>query len=141
MELRHPTERECGAVGELVQAVVNEVYGGLWTDPPVPIGVTDWLAAWCAVDEGELVGVGLTSGDRIEDLWVKAKGRGRGTGHALLQRCEKEIRVRGFHYAWLRVVKSNTKAVSFYQAKGWLVEREHPHETFPIQMLVMRKDL
>ncbi len=88
-----------------------------------------------------MVGVGLTSGDRIEDLWVKAKGRGRGTGHALLQRCEKEIRVRGFHYARLRVVKSNTKAVSFYQAKGWIVEREHPHETFPIQILVMRKDL
>ena len=91
VELRHPTEREREAVGRLVQVMVDEVYGGLWTAPPVPIGVTDWSVAWVAVDEGELVGVGLTSGEWIEDLWVIARGRGSGIGVTLLKRCEEEI--------------------------------------------------
>lgn len=141
VDFRHPTEREREAVGALVQTVVDEVYGDLWADPPLTIGVTDWLAAWIAVDRGKLVGVGLTSGDRVEDLWIAPEGRGRGTGYALLRHCESEIRARGFHHARLRVVASNAKAISFYHANGWLDEREGPHESFPVKMLEMRKDL
>ena len=141
MNLRHPTETECEAVQALVQSVVDEVYGGLWTSPPVPIGDTDWMPAWIADKDGMIAGVALTGNDTIEDLWVFASMRGAGVGSALLSRCEKEIRTRGYSRARLRVISSNVRAIHFYKAQGWSAEREYPHETFPVMMTDMGKNL
>ncbi len=124
MKLRHPTPKEHGSVEALVQAVVDEVYGGLWSVPPVPLVVTDWSPAWVAVDESGFVGVALTTGEWIKDLWVLTKARGGGYGSALLSHCETEISERGFRYVKLRVVTSNLRAITFYVAKGWKAERE-----------------
>ncbi len=141
MELRHPTDDEREDVAVLVQAVVDEVYGGLWTAPPVPIGVTDWSSAWIVVNESGLAGVALSSGEWVQDLWVAVKSRGSGVGSALLRRCETEIRVRGISRARLRVVSTNTSAIKFYKAKGWTTGREYRHESLPVMMLDMEKVL
>ena len=141
MELRHPTEEERESVQVLVQAVVDEVYGGLWTTAPVPIGATDWTPAWVAVDETGLAGVALTSGEWVDDLWIAAKARGGGIGSALLSRCEAEIRDRGINHARLRVVSTNRMAINFYEAEGWTAEREYDHESLPVKMLDMGKTL
>lgn len=139
MDFRHPADRDLQLVQQLVQTVVDEIYGGLWTPPPVPIGATDWSPAWIAVDQQELSGVALTSKDWIEDLWVAANGRGSGVGSTLLRLCEAEIKERGFDHARLRVVQSNTSAISFYKGKGWTATREYLHESLPVLMLDMKK--
>lgn len=48
---------ESAGVQLLVQTVVDEVYGGLWAEPPLPLGDGDWTGAWVAVVGGVVVGV------------------------------------------------------------------------------------
>lgn len=50
-----------------------------------------------------------------------------------------EICSRGHEVIRLRMVKSNTRAVHFYQRWGWRVNREFPHEKFGHVMLEMIK--
>jgi ribosomal protein S18 acetylase RimI-like enzyme len=141
MEIRRPAPSEHDAVRALVQTVVDEVYGGLWTSPPLHIDEEDWSLAWVAVSAGKIVGMILTNEEWVSDLWVSREYRNQGVGRQLLSRGELEIRARGHLTARLRVVKSNVQAVSFYDRRGWSVAREFPHETLPIGMLEMSKVL
>lgn len=81
----------------------------------------------------------LTHEEWISDLWVLGEYRGRGVGRKLLLQGESEIAARGHETYRLRVVKSNTRAIDFYQRMGWRVEREFPHETLPTTMFEMIK--
>jgi GNAT superfamily N-acetyltransferase len=141
VEIRHSKLDEVATVRDLVQTVVDEIYGGLWTDPPVPIGDQDWSRAWVAVSQEMIAGVTLTQDDWIDDLWVHRRHRGAGIGQRLLSRAELEIAERGFLTSKLRVVSSNRHAIRFYERSGWLVQRLFPHEKFPIEMAEMRKSL
>ena len=122
-----------------MQTVVDEVYGGKWASPPLPIDEEDWSLAWVAVSESKIVGMVLTHEEWISDLWVLREHRGHGIGQQLLLHGEAEIAGRGYGTFFLRVVKSNTRAVSFYNRLGWRVAREFSHETLLIAMLEMRK--
>jgi ribosomal protein S18 acetylase RimI-like enzyme len=128
-------------VRDLVQTVIDEIYGGLWTDPPVPIGNQDWTLAWVAVSQETIAGVALTQDDWIDDLWVHRCYRGAGVGRLLLSRAELEIAQRGFLTSKLRVVSSNRHAIRFYERFGWSVQRLFPHEKFPIEMAELRKSI
>ena len=141
MEIRRPAPNECDSVRALVQTVVDEVYGGTWASPPLPIDEEDWSLAWVAVSESKIVGMVLTSEQWISDLWVLSEHRNHGVGQQLLFQGEAEIAGRGHATARLRVVKSNVRAVRFYNRLGWRVAREFPHETLPIDMLEMSKVL
>ena len=123
----------------LVQTVVDEIYGGALAPSPIPIGNEDWSLAWIAISKGSIVGVVLTHEEWVSDLWVLAEYRSRGVGAKLLLTGESEIVARGHYKFRLRVVKSNTRAVDFYQRMGWGVEREFQHETLPAAMLEMSK--
>ncbi len=139
--IRRPGPSEHDAVRALVQTVVDEVYGGLWAAPPLHIDEEDWSLAWIAVSELKILGMVLTNEEWVSDLWVLREGRNQGIGRQLLSSGEVEIAARGHHTARLRVVKSNIRAVSFYDRLGWRVAREFPHETLPIGMLEMSKIL
>jgi ribosomal protein S18 acetylase RimI-like enzyme len=139
MVIRRPAPNERDSVRAVVQTVVDEVYGGKWAAPPLPIDEEDWSLAWVAVSESKIVGMVLTHAQWISDLWVLQEHRGRGVGRELLLRGEAEIAGRGFRTLSLRVVKSNTRAVSFYNRLGWRVVREFPHEKLLIDMLEMSK--
>jgi ribosomal protein S18 acetylase RimI-like enzyme len=141
LDIRHPTIPECELVQGFVQTVVDMEYGGLWARPPLPIGNTDWSPAWVILFHDAIAGVVLTTQDWIEDLWVLANVRGAGVGSELLAKGESEIAARGYMDAHLRVVSSNLKAIRFYTGRRWALNREYPHEKFPVTMTEMRKPL
>jgi ribosomal protein S18 acetylase RimI-like enzyme len=137
--IRKPETHEFDTVRMVVQTVLDETYGGLWAAVPLPIEDEDWSRAMVAIVEMRIVGMVLTREDWIGDLWVLREHRGCGVGRRLLASGESEITGRGFGTFRLRVVKSNTAAVSFYLRNGWRVNREFRHETLPVTMLEMNK--
>ncbi len=122
-----------------MQTVVDEVYGGLWAPPPIPVDEENWSLSWVAVVNATIAGMVLTHEEWISDLWVLRERRRCGIGRRLLAQGEAEIVARGCRTLRLRVVQSNTAAIEFYLRQGWRVAREFPHERFPVMMLEMIK--
>jgi GNAT superfamily N-acetyltransferase len=139
--IRRPQAKELESVRAVVQVVVDEVYGGLWAPPPLPVDEDGWDLSWIAVLDAKIVGVVLTSGEWLDDLWVLRENRGCGVGRRLLAQAEAEIIARGHETLRLRVVQSNAAALAFYRRHGWLTARAFLHEKFPITMLEMVKSV
>lgn len=137
--IRRPKAGELDSVRAIVQTVVDEIYGGLWAAPPLQIDDEDWSAAFVAIVDARIVGVLLTHGEWISDLWVLRECRRQGVGQKLLAKGESEVSGRGFEALRLRVVSSNSAAVNFYLRNGWRVNREFPHERLPVTMIEMTK--
>lgn len=130
---------ENSAVHELVQTIADETFAYLFATPQVPIGEANWFSAWLAISGEEIVGVTMTREEWVSDLWVRGDSRRTGIGTKLLAYAESEIRGREHHTFRLRVVKSNIRAVQFYQSQGWRGHREFPYEKFGHAMLEMIK--
>jgi ribosomal protein S18 acetylase RimI-like enzyme len=137
--IRRAKSSENDSVQALVQAIADETFAYLFPVPPVPIGESSWLSAWLAVSGEEIVGVMMTRAEWVSDLWVGRDHRGTGIGGKLLAHAEDEIRGRGYDTLHLRVVKTNARAIEFYQSHGWRVYREFPHEKFGHAMFEMTK--
>ena len=137
--IRRAKPSENDSVHALVQTIANETFASLFASSQVPIGEADWLSAWLAVSGEEIVGVTMTRGEWVSDLWVRCDRRRSGIGSELLACAEREIRSHGHEILRLRVVKSNARAVDFYQSHGWRVHREFPHEKFGHTMCEMTK--
>ena len=136
--IRRARRDENNAVHALVQAIADETFAYLFHSP-VPLGEPNWMSAWLAISRDEIVGVTMTHDEWVSDLWVRRDSRRLGIGAKLLGRAELEIRGRGFETLRLRVVKSNARAVQFYESHGWSVHREFPHEKFGHPMFEMTK--
>jgi len=119
---------ENDSVHALVQAIADETFAYLFAPSQVPLGEANWLSAWLALSGEEILGVTMTQGEWVSDLWVRRDSRRAASVVRLLAHAEREIRSRGNDALRLRVVKSNTRAVEFYQNHGWRVQREFPHE-------------
>ena len=141
VNFRHPLKEECAIVRSLVQAVVDETYGGVLAEAPLPITDEDWTQSWIAMEGAKPIGVVLTHREWVDDLWVIAGHRRIGIGSGLLAIAEKEIANRGIPLARLRVISSNTNAIRFYQARGWKIAEEYPHERFQVFVTQMKKNL
>jgi ribosomal protein S18 acetylase RimI-like enzyme len=139
--IRRPQPHEHDSVRAVVQTVVDEIYGGLWAPPPLPVDEEDWGLSWIAVVDAKIVGMVLTHEEWISDLWVVHQHRGCGVGYRLLAQAEAEIVSRGRSTLRLRVLQSNTAAINFYNRQGWRVAREFPHEHFPVTVLEMVKSV
>ena len=137
--IRRAKPGENDSVHALVQAIADETFAYLFAPSQVPIGEANWLSAWLALSGEEIVGVTMTQAEWVSDLWVRCDSRRVGIGRELLACAEREIRSRGHGTLRLRVVKSNTRAVEFYQNRGWRVQREFPHEKFGHTMFEMNK--
>jgi ribosomal protein S18 acetylase RimI-like enzyme len=138
--IRRAKPSENDSVQALVQAIADETFAYLFA-APVPIGEASWLSAWLALRGEEIVGVAMTRDEWLSDLWVRCDSRRTGVGGELLAYAEREIRSRGHGTLRLRVVKSNTRAVEFYQNHDWKVQREFPHEKFGHTMFEMNKQI
>ena len=123
----------------LVQAIADETFAYLFAASQVPIGEPNWISAWVAISGEEIIGVTMTQHEWVTDLWVRSDNRRLGIGAKLLEQAELELRSRGHETFRLRVVKSNTRAVHFYESQGWAVHREFPHEQFGHAMFEMTK--
>jgi ribosomal protein S18 acetylase RimI-like enzyme len=137
--IRRSKPSEFDTVQALVQAIADETFAYLFPTPPVPFGEPDWLPAWLAIAGEEIVGVTMTRDEWVSDLWIRRDSRRTGIGGRLLALAEGEIRSRGHDICRLRVVKTNTRAVEFYQSHGWRVHREFPHEKFGHTMFELTK--
>lgn len=137
--IRRVQPEENSSVHALVQAIADETFVYLFPTLPVPIGEANWFSAWLAISGEEIVGVTMTEDEWVIDLWVRYDSRRKGIGSKLLAHAEGEICARGHSTFRLRVVKSNTRAVQFYESQGWKVNREFPHEKFGHAMLEMIK--
>jgi len=141
LTMRRAQPFEQTLVRGIVQTVVDETYGGQWAPAPLPIDDEDWSLAWLGLVGETIAGIALTQRDWVGDLWVLKDCRGLGVGSMLLARSETEIAERGYPEAKLCVVSTNTKALPFYAARGWVVMAERPHQRDPITMVVMSKAL
>jgi len=139
--IRRPQPQELDSVRAVVQTVVDEIYGGVWAPPPLPIGEANWHLSWIAVLGTKIVGTVLTSGEWLDDLWVRRESRGCGVGQRLLAQGEAEIVARGHRTLRLRVIQSNAAAIAFYHRHDWRIAREFPHEQFSVMMLEMFKSV
>jgi len=137
IRLARPSENE--SVHALVQTIADETFAYLFASSQVPIGEANWSSSWLAISGEEIVGVMMTRDEWVSDLWVRRENRRTGVGGKLLAHAEREIRDREHDTIRLRVVKSNNRAVDFYQHHGWKVHREFPHEKFGHMMFEMTK--
>ena len=137
--IRRVRPNENNSVHSLVQVIADETFAYLFAPSQVPIGEPNWISAWVAISGEEIVGVTMTRDEWVSDLWVRGDSRRFGIGAKLLAQAEFEIRSRGHETFRLRVVKSNTRAVHFYESQGWRVRREFPHEKFGHAMFEMTK--
>jgi ribosomal protein S18 acetylase RimI-like enzyme len=137
--IRQARPHENSAVHALVQTIADETFAYLFASSQVPIGEANWFSAWLAISNEEIVGVTMTRGEWVSDLWVRQDSRRLGIGAKLLSHAELEIASRGYDTFRLRVVQSNRRAVQFYESQGWKVHREFPHEKFGHAMFEMTK--
>jgi ribosomal protein S18 acetylase RimI-like enzyme len=138
MLVRRALREEIDSIHVMVQAIANETFAELFPSG-VPIGEANWSAAWVAVSGEEIIGVTMTQDQWVSDLWVRHDSRRLGVGAVLLRQAELEMANRNINTFHLRVVKSNTRAVRFYETNGWEVHREFAHEKFKHAMYEMRK--
>src|SRR6266566_5712138 len=139
--IRRPQPQEHDSVRAVVQTVVDEIYGGLCAPPPFPVDEESWNLSWIAVLDTKIIGMVLTGGEWLSDLWVLRESRGCGVGQRLLAQGEAEIVARGHRTLRLRVVQSNAAAIKFYHRHGWRIAREFPQEKIPVIMLEMFKSV
>ena len=137
--IRRARQNENNSVHALVQAIADETFAYLFASSQVPIGEPNWISAWVAISGEEIIGVTMTQDEWVTDLWVRSDNRRLGIGAKLLEQAELEVRSRGHETFRLRVVKSNIRAVQFYESQGWRVHREFPHEKFGHAMFEMTK--
>lgn len=127
-------------IGLLVSRVVLECYGHLLANYSFDTG-ENWPGSWVAESGGAIVGVMLTGGDWVEDLWIDASHRQLGIGAQLLRIAESEIADRGYQVGHLRVVSENIRALRFYARHGWVEDSRYPHEINGFDMVEMKKRL
>ena len=77
MEIRPAEPDDLQVILGLVTDVIHETYGHLLPPHYTPSKDTSpWFENWIAVCDGNIAGVGLASGDYVDDLWVRAQYRG-----------------------------------------------------------------
>lgn len=65
------------------------------------------------------LGLCITNGDELYQLYVSASARGSGLAAALLADAEERFSALGIQTAWLACAIGNTRAAKFYEKHGW----------------------
>jgi putative acetyltransferase len=73
--------------------------------------------------DGTPAGAMLLEGNYVDHLWTRPEYMGRGVGSALLDYAERRARKAGFDKLTLNCFKKNEKALAFYRARGFALDR------------------
>ena len=93
------------------------------------------------------VGLCITKGDELNQLYVSGAARGGDVALALLNDGEMRIRNAGWRRGWLACAIGNNRAARFYEKSGWLlarvdsIELETPEGMFPLIVWRYEKSL
>ena len=140
LDIRRYIDNDLDGIAHVVSTTVRECYGHLLPRYDFEHDA-NWKDSWVALHAGKIVGVVLTAGKWVEDLWILSNNRNAGLGSRLLQIAEREILARGQRTAELRVVAENKRAIAFYRRHGWSEDRRYPHEINCFDMVDMSKQL
>ncbi|MFI8513224.1 GNAT family N-acetyltransferase [Streptomyces sp. NPDC085460] len=129
--VRPATLEDLGALQALARRTIDTCYRGFLGDEAV-----DWFlgsgasdahvkthleqgGAHCLVQDGRIVGLSILDGPTVDLMMIDPEHHRRGLGGFLLRHAEETLLPR---YATVRLetFTSNTAAVSFYEACGWL---------------------
>jgi ribosomal protein S18 acetylase RimI-like enzyme len=80
--------------------------------------------------DGEPAGVLLLKDDYVDHLWVHPDFMRRGVGNALLEHAADRARRAGFDKLALDCLALNEKALAFYRANGFIVERAYVADNY-----------
>ncbi len=83
---------------------------------PVAIGLAQLYPSWSSVAARPIW--------ILNDLFVAPEARGRGVGHALLERCRQLAVETGAQRLALETLAGNTDAQRLYESLGWRCENE-----------------
>lgn len=81
--------------------------------------------AYVARDTNEPCLAGIASKAELQRLYVSPSVHGRGIGKLLAGEAEALIRNEGIAHLWLGVWEHNTKAISFYERRGYAAVGKH----------------
>ena len=95
---------------------LRERLGELWTDLRV-VG-----------DVGKPLGLSITQGDELNQLYVSREARGQGVAQKLIAEVEERLAESGIATAWLACAIGNTRAARFYEKCGWHLARTFTNE-------------
>lgn len=149
--LRAVQTADVDAVRSLVARTVIETYGAFCPEVAEcarrdPAGFISakltFLGGWLAAssETGAVLGVVLTDGDLLQELFVTPDAQGQGVGRLLLAVAEREIFGRGHDAGRLDVAEPNARARRFYAAHGWSeTATQAPHPRWGFAMIGMRK--
>lgn len=141
--IRRATTLDIASIMAVVEAVIAETYSHLFEGGrvPKPDPSDPWATARVAEAGQAIVGVGLATGDAVDDLWISKSYRGLGLGAHLLTSLETQIAGNFHPQARLRVVASNLAARRFYRHHGWIEGRRYGHERWSFDMVDLSKHL
>ncbi|WP_338667987.1 GNAT family N-acetyltransferase [Pseudodesulfovibrio methanolicus] len=80
--------------------------------------------------DGVPAGAMLLKEDYVDHLWVRPEFMGQGVGSALLDHAVERAREAGFGRLTLDCLEKNVKALAFYRAKGFTVERAYVADNY-----------
>jgi len=96
---------------------------------------------------GAAVGLCITKGDELYQLYVSAAARGAGVATALIGDAEARLSNAGVRTAWLACAIGNERAARFYERRGWrragtmANQLETPEGIFPLDVWRYEKSL
>lgn len=126
----------------ILPKTATEVF--LRDDEPKVFTEQCWQDFHVAEVSGQLVGMLFVVEDKIESIHLDPEEKRKGYGSLLMDKGEQQVADNGFTTAILDVVKDNTNALAFYDARGYHVVKEFTGResgNTPVQMYLMACDI
>jgi GNAT superfamily N-acetyltransferase len=79
-------------------------------------------------DVGKPLGLSITQGDELNQLYVSREARGQGVAQKLIAEVEERLADSGITTAWLACAIGNARAARFYEKSGWHLARTFTNE-------------
>lgn len=95
-----------------------------WNEAGAAVGFTQLYPTFCSVEGGRIF--------VLYDLFVDPAARVGGVGHALMQAAEEYARSQGALRMDLSTAKTNTRAQSVYESRGWQRDEVFFHYELPL---------